>query len=149
MYIKLTEDAKALQEILKISFIPYRATPEAAAFDLRACIARPVELYPNEIYKFPTGVHIHLNDVNRCALYLPRSSNNDLILTNTIGLLDPDYTGESFLKYKNIGNNPIIIHPGERIGQLLILNCIHPIPVIVKELNETKRSGGFGSTGKV
>ena len=90
------------------------------------------------------------------GLLFPRSSNakKDLILSNSVGVLDSGYRGEVMLKFKNT-----ITASGQyfecdtynikdRIGQLIII----PYPKIefeeVEELSETERgNGGYGSTG--
>lgn len=157
--VKLTELAKELMaENLSINFVPTRATEESAGFDLSACIENPITIGPGEIVKIPTGAHIYLNedvDANKtniklCGLYLPRSSSPNVQLTNTVGLLDKDYQGESFLKYTNRNDHPIEIQPGERIGQLVLTFAYTPSMVIVDSFDAvTERGeGGDGSTGK-
>lgn len=85
------------------------------------------------------------------GLLFPRSSNakKDLLLSNSVGVLDSCFRGEVILKYKTQGQWKNIYSVGDRIGQIIIL----PYPTIefeeVDELSETERGvGGFGSTGK-
>ena len=85
------------------------------------------------------------------GLLFPRSSNakKDLLLSNSVGVLDSCFRGEVILKYKTKGQGKNIYSVGDRIGQIIIL----PYPTIefeeVDELSETERGvGGFGSTGK-
>lgn len=89
------------------------------------------------------------------GLLFPRSSNanKDLLLSNSVGVLDSSYRGEVMIKYKPSLNAEYRIieeyNIGDRIGQLIII----PYPQIefeeVEELSETERgSGGYGSTGK-
>ena len=85
------------------------------------------------------------------GLLFPRSSNakKDLLLSNSVGVLDSCFRGEVILKYKTQGQGKYIYSVGDRIGQIIIL----PYPTIefeeVDELSETERGvGGFGSTGK-
>ena len=90
------------------------------------------------------------------GLLFPRSSNakKDLLLSNSVGVLDSGYRGEVMFKFKStlwqgsygFGYSYEI---GDRIGQIIIL----PYPQIefeeAEELSETERNtGGFGSTGK-
>jgi len=164
--VKLTQLAKDLiQENeednstdYSLSFIPKRATEGSNGYDLFACIAEPLTIRYNEIVKIPTGVHVHLGDgltpqtagtMAYAGLYLPRSSNNSLVLTNTVGLHDSDYQGESFLKYKNIGEAPVVIKTGDKIGQLLIVPSFITELHLVADFEEetTRGEGGFGSTG--
>lgn len=85
------------------------------------------------------------------GLVFPRSSNakKDLILTNSVGVIDSGYRGEVLAKFKPINSCKEFYQVGDRICQLIIL----PYPTIelteVEELSDTERgSGGYGSTGK-
>ena len=112
------------------------------------------------------------------GLLFPRSSNanKQILLSNSVGVIDSGYRGEVTLKFKptvrvisfgtlkNIINNFFKKIPkkisiknyygnaykvGDRVGQIIIL----PYPQIEfeesEELSETKRgSGSYGSTGK-
>ena len=109
------------------------------------------------------------------GLLFPRSSNakKDLLLSNSVGVLDSNYRGEVSFKYKksvrvpyfgtlvNLLNDIGLCNThtvkncvgedykvGDRIGQLIIL----PYPKIefieTEDLGETNRGeGGYGSTG--
>ena len=108
------------------------------------------------------------------GLLFPRSSNSkkDLLLSNSIGILDSGYRGEVMMKYKTSESiwwfdeekencvfytiedehykNSIRLefyNIGDRIGQLIIM----PYPKVefeeVDDLSETERGeGGYGST---
>ena len=107
------------------------------------------------------------------GLIFPRSSNakQQLLLSNSVGVIDSGYRGEVMLKFKSsassfslkslfklifnqdakitiINNVKTSYNVGERIGQIIIL----PYPKIefeeAEELSETERqNGGYGSTG--
>lgn len=150
----------ASQEVgTMLDFTPVRATEGSSGYDLKACIEEPLIISPYEVVKIPTGVHIWIGDmtdvqsddiISFAGLYMPRSSNPGLKLTNTIGLLDADYQGQSFLKYENTTSDCITINPGDKIGQLVI------IPTYIGSMlevdgfdSETVRAeGGFGSTDR-
>jgi dUTP pyrophosphatase len=86
------------------------------------------------------------------GLVFPRSSvrNQDLILSNCVGVIDSGYRGELQATFKKTqGLDSISYNVGERGAQIIIL----PYPTIymteVPELSNTERgTGGFGSTGK-
>ena len=86
------------------------------------------------------------------GLIFPRSSvrNTELILSNSVGVIDAGYRGElqaTFIKLN--GLDSIAYKVGDRIAQIIIVP--HPIIQIVEvdELSESSRGiGGFGSTGK-
>jgi dUTP pyrophosphatase len=95
------------------------------------------------------------------GLLFPRSSNTkkDLILGNSVGVIDSGYRGEVVFKFKStIFNEETMRYEygyseyaeGDRIGQIIIM----PYPQIefnlVDELSTTDRGiGGFGSTDPV
>jgi dUTP pyrophosphatase len=86
------------------------------------------------------------------GLVFPRSSvrNQDLILSNCVGVIDSGYRGELQATFKKTqGLDSIKYSVGDRGAQIIIL----PYPTIymteVPELSESERgTGGFGSTGK-
>jgi dUTP pyrophosphatase len=158
----LTAKAKELKEKAICDCTPVRGTPVSAGMDLKACIEKPVTIYPGSSIKVMTGVKVFLGTfphdeqdeifpMQLAGLYLPRSSQNGLILTNTVGLLDCDYQGESFVKWKNMGEEPVIIQPGERMVQLVIFPVMMLPWERVDSFTEwTERGeGGDGSTGCV
>jgi dUTP pyrophosphatase len=84
------------------------------------------------------------------GLIFPRSSNakKDLLLSNSVGVIDSGYRGEVMFKFKHIMPQMYNYKIGDKIGQIIIM----PYPQIefeeVDELSETDRGvGGFGSTG--
>lgn len=85
------------------------------------------------------------------GLVFPRSSNakKDLLLTNSVGVIDSGYRGQITFKFKSCFGTDKIYNLGDRIGQIIIL----PYPSIefveVDELSETERGTcGYGSSGK-
>ena len=97
--------------------------------------------------EYGTGLSFEL-PLGYVMLIFPRSgiTKKDLILKNSVGVLDSGYRGELILRFQKLGEENYEI--GERIGQILIL----PFPQIEfnesEELNKTSRGiGGFGSTG--
>lgn len=83
------------------------------------------------------------------GLVFPRSSirKTDLILSNSVGVIDSGYRGEIQATFKKTGG--AVYKIGDRGAQIIIM----PHPSIefqeVEELNNTERGeGGFGSTGK-
>lgn len=85
------------------------------------------------------------------GLVFPRSSikNTDLVLSNSVGVIDSGYRGEIMAVFKKLsGTVSKKYYVGDRAAQLIIM----PYPQIefqmADELSETERStGGFGSTG--
>jgi dUTP pyrophosphatase len=140
----------------KFRFTPLHSTSGSAGYDLFACIAEPVTIYPDEVKKIGTGVHIWLgedeyipSEMKWCGLLMPRSSNEGCILNNTLGLLDSDYQGELIAKWRNVTDAPITFTPGQKFCQLLIVPAFIGMLTEVEEFEGSTERGesGFGSTG--
>jgi len=85
------------------------------------------------------------------GLVFPRSSvrNQDLILSNCVGVIDSGYRGELQTTFKKTqGLDSISYNVGERGAQIVILPYPQIRMVESNELSNTERGeGGFGSTG--
>jgi dUTP pyrophosphatase len=86
------------------------------------------------------------------GLVFPRSSvrNQDLILSNCVGVIDSGYRGELQATFKKTqGLDSIKYNVGDRGAQIIILPYPQVFMTEVPELSESDRGqGGFGSTGK-
>lgn len=140
------------QQDSRIDPVPVRATVGASGLDLRAAVGEPVVLWPGEQAMVPTGVALAIPR-GMVGQLVPRSSlgRNGLALANTLGIIDPDYRGEVLAALWHRGNlegAPIVIAPGMRIAQLVVVACPMLGLEVVADLDVTARgAGGFGSTG--
>jgi dUTP pyrophosphatase len=100
--------------------------------------------------EYDTGLQFQLPE-GYAMLIFPRSSNSkkDLLLCNSVGILDAGYTGNLKLRFKltTEGYTEKIYNPGDKVGQIMII----PYPEInfieTEVFDETERgNGGFGST---
>ena len=65
-----------------------------------------------------------------------------------MGLIDSDYQGPLSISLWNRSNANVIIEPGDRVAQLVIINVKQVELEEVLEFDETERGQrGFGSTG--
>jgi dUTP pyrophosphatase len=136
--------------------IPMYAKPGDAGMDLTA-VSKEYDQFGNVSYG--TGLAFEIPE-GYVGLLFPRSSNSkqDLLLSNSVGVLDSGYRGEVVLKFKHTILIGVDFTPeleefntyeiGDRVGQIIIL----PYPKVefeeVEELSDTERgAGGFGSTG--
>lgn len=127
--------------------IPFKAHPTDAGFDLTAT-SKNIDEYGNSVYG--TGISVEIPE-NHVGLLFPRSSNarKDLLLTNSVGVIDSGYRGEITFKFKNIGFVGNRYNIGDRIGQLIIIPYPEVTFIETDELSETQRgNGGYGSTGQ-
>jgi dUTP pyrophosphatase len=150
-------EIKVLDKRLHEWGLPKYQTPLAAAIDLFACIDQPLQLQPQEAtVLIPSGIALHMDSLDFCAVILPRSGlghKKGLVLGNSVGLIDADYTAQCFISAWNrnpaSSNQVITIQPGERIAQMMFLPVVRPEFKVVEEFSTTSQrgGGGFGSTG--
>jgi dUTP pyrophosphatase len=124
------------------------STPGSAAVDL---ISTDV-VKEGSIATYYTGLMMAIPE-GYAGLILPRSSisGRNLMLANTIGLIDSDYRGEVKIKMMPIDSSKQVewYQVGDRLAQLLIIPIIVPIYNRQSFLVPTQRGdGGFGSTNK-
>lgn len=134
-------------------FNPQRATAKASGIDLQYIAERNVTIRPGQIVLLPTGMKIKLEDGYE-AQVRTRSGmayKHGIVVLNSPGTVDADYTGEVKVIVKNMGDEPFAFVPGMRIAQLVIAPVSLCQPVVLREgslFAETERgAGGFGSTG--
>lgn len=129
-------------------------TAGAAGLDVRACLERPIMLFPGETLMIPLGFALHIADPSVCAVLLPRSGlghREGIVLGNLVGLVDSDYQGQvsASVWNRSAADTPaFMISPGDRIAQLVFLPVIRPELTRVEDFTPTARgAGGFGNTG--
>jgi dUTP pyrophosphatase len=131
--------------------LPAYATEGSSGLDLRANIEAEIVLQPLERTLVPTGLFIEL-PLGYEAQVRPRSGlaiKQGITCLNSPGTVDADYRGELKVVLINLSNEHQVIHPGERIAQMVIQKVEHVTLVEVKEIGTTTRGeGGFGHTGK-
>jgi dUTP pyrophosphatase len=132
--------------------LPAYATEGSAGLDLRACLDEALTLAPGQTELIPTGLAIHIEDPNLCAMILPRSGlghKHGIVLGNLVGLIDSDYQGQLFVSCWNRGQTTFTIEPGERIAQMVLVPVVQAEFEIVDEFSDSDRgAGGFGSSGR-
>lgn len=139
--------------LLKPEYFPRAATEGSAGYDLRACIANPVELRPGDCILIPTGLAIHMEDTGMMAALLPRSGlgfKEGIVLGNLVGVIDSDYTDQIYVPAWNrrkAEQGSYFVQPMSKIAQLVFLPVLHPQFRICTRLGKTTRTGGFGHTG--
>lgn len=129
--------------------------PGDAGIDLRACIHNVEKILPNEIKKIPVGIKTAIPK-GWVGLIFPRSGegSNGMHLANVVGVIDPTYRGQVFVKIKNRSDDEsrmMVINPMDRIAQLVVVPHFdyETIVFTTGELDDTVRgSSGFGDSGK-
>lgn len=131
--------------------LPRYETEHAAGMDVRAAVAEPLTLNPGERALVPTGLRIALPEGYEAQIR-PRSGlafKHGISLLNSPGTIDADYRGEIRIIMANLGQEPFVIHRGDRIAQLIVAPVATVEWRVTDSLSETARGdGGFGHTGK-
>ena len=116
-----------------------------------ADLSDQIEMAPRERRAVPTGIAVEI-PVGYEGQVRPRSGRaikDGLTLVNSPGTIDADYRGEVKVLLINLGEQPILINPGDRIAQLIIAPVVRAEIVEVDALAPTSRGpGGFGHTGR-
>jgi dUTP pyrophosphatase len=129
---------------------PKRSTYESAGSDIFYTGDEEIIINPNEKIAIITNVKAYMQS-GEMLLADVRSSQGmfqDIMLCNTIGLIDKDYynnkgnEGNMGVGLRNIGNKPITIKKNDAIAQLIFVPYLAPdnLPL------DAKREDGFGST---
>lgn len=137
----------------RIQPVPYpkKAKPGDAGFDLMAHIEDSLIILPGDATLIPTGIRIHINSDDVFGAIYPRSGlghKEGLVLGNGTGIIDSGYTGEVKVSLLNRSSSSKVIHPYDRIAQLVFQRHVRVEWTPVDELALTDRGdGGFGHTG--
>lgn len=152
--------------------LPVRASSIAAGYDVVATNDPKIVGEPNgslwkriDYIEYETNLYIAPSVVTFHTLIHPRSSVSkyNLVLANSIGLVDNDYRGMVICRFKYIWqpedlqtvegrmmgkvNVDKVYDRGDTIAQLVIEPTVMAEWELVDDLNQTKRGeGGFGST---
>lgn len=116
-----------------------------AGLDMTAIRIEHTDMYT----EYDTGIAVQIPE-GYVGLLFPRSSISkyDLVMANSVGVVDSSYRGPIKFRFKNMKKHPKMYTIGERIGQLIIIPYPDIEIVEVNELSSTDRGvGGFGSTG--
>jgi dUTP pyrophosphatase len=130
--------------------LPEYRTAGAAGLDLEAAIPEPVTLQPMQRRLIPSGLILEIPEGYEGQVR-PRSGlalRHGISMVNAPGTIDADYRGEVGVLLINLGQEPFVIEPRARIGQLVIARVARARLEEAKELGATERGGGgYGSTG--
>jgi dUTP pyrophosphatase len=119
--------------------------------DIRAFLPAALSVQPMERILIPTGLFIELPEGHEAQIR-PRSGlavKQGITCLNTPGTIDADYRGEIKIILINLSTEMQVIHPGDRIAQMVIQKVEKIEWISTTGLQETERGeGGFGHTGK-
>lgn len=140
--IKIMTDDKGV-------ILPEYKTKDAAGCDIIYSGEQPIILLPLDRAFIKSGVSIQLPEGYEAQVRGRSGLNKNHGIVVPTGTIDADYRGDIGVVVYNLSREPFIIHPGDRIAQLVICPVIQAEWEQVDHLDKTDRGdGGFGSTGK-
>lgn len=132
--------------------LPAYATPGSSGMDIRASLEHSFTLDPLQRALIPTGLFIELPGGFEAQIR-PRSGlalKQGITCLNSPGTIDADYRGEIKIILVNLSDEKQVIHPGDRIAQMVIQQVEKGEWLEVAQLEVSDRNeGGFGHTGKI
>ena len=149
-----------IKKLYEDSILPTKAHATDAGYDLYAH-SKSYDDDGNVVYGSGVAMEIPKGYV---GLVFPRSSNakKDLILSNSVGVIDSGYRGEISFKFKQTpkvltgASGTFVTYQytkdyglGERVGQIIIMPYPDVEFIEVEKLSDSERgNGGYGSSGK-
>lgn len=145
------ENSNELLKVLTNASLPNYGSDSSAGLDIYSSNIEDILIEPGKIVPVPTNLAIEIPEGFFGAIY-PRSSTGvkkNLMLANTVGIIDSDYRGEIKIFFYNFGEEAQVIKNNDRLAQLVIQPYNRVNVLKVDELSQTDRGeGGFGSTGR-
>lgn len=130
--------------------VPHHGSTESAGYDLKACVAKSVEIEGGAVCLVETGIGIEIPS-GYFGMVCPRSGlaiNHGITILNSPGIIDSDYRGELKCILVNHSKKTFVVENKMRIAQIII--CKHETIdwIESQKLSDSERGGGgFGSTG--
>lgn len=144
---------------MKIKFkklVSHATTPKKshihdAGYDLTV-VDIPLNNYDYDYVEYGTGIAVSIPE-GYVGLLFPRSSisKTPFSLANSVGVIDPGYTGEIKVRFKRLQDDKEDLEYkfGDRVIQLIIMKTEAIEFEECDDLDSSKRgTGGFGSTGR-
>lgn len=168
MYPNFEFTTKNMDQMYENIKIPTRATKGSVGYDFVTPF--PFTLNSGSKVWIPTGIRVEILKEDWSLLIMPKSrtAKNSIRISNTIGLVDPDYyyaDNEGHiviaLEMPDTAHNhevkaifgrvctnfiePVIFKAGDGIGQGVFVECGMVMGENISQMK--KRTGGYGSTG--
>lgn len=108
---------------------------------------QPRAIYPGEAALIPSGIVCKIPE-GHCGVFLNKSGIARQGIIVGAQVIDSDYRGEVHIHLMNVSSKMVVIEPGQKIAQMVIL----PVPKAsliegYVTVDTERRTGGFGSTG--
>ncbi len=134
---------KLLNPTIPKSWYPTQKTDNAVGADVYA--TQEHVFAPGETYPMGLGFGLEIPP-GFAGFIFPRSSCSKNGIICQLAPIDPYYSGEIHAIITNVSSKEYCVKKGDRIGQLVIVPVI--IPEFVENIDTSRGTGAFGSTGK-
>ena len=130
--------------------LPERSTKDSAGYDFFSPVNVTIEPGQKALIWTDVKAYMQSQEVLIIDVRSSMGMKKDLMLSNTIGVIDKDYynnesnEGNIGINLRNVGTQPVTIEIGDKIAQGIF------IPYLIADSGNTEdtRTGGIGSTGK-
>jgi len=131
--------------------VPARATGGSSGYDIASGSTEPIVVPPGGYAVVPTGFALEIPRGFEAQIR-PRSglaAKYGIGILNSPGTIDSDYRGEVFIILFNTGKERFVVHPGERVAQMVFSGCEDATFEVTESLPDSPRGkGGLGHTGR-
>jgi len=141
--------------------LPARSHNTDAGMDLFYCpsgerndviLEEGLAIYTRESKIIPTGLKVEVPYGYMLEIKNKSGIASKRMLITGACVIDPGYDGELFVNLHNIGLHTQYIKPGDKIAQAVLVPIIHcdveeVFDAEILNINSSRGSGGFGSTG--
>lgn len=104
-------------------------------------------VYPGNAVLIPSGIVAKIPE-GHCGIFLNKSGIARRGLIIGAQVIDSDYRGEIHIHVMNVSSKMVVIEPGQKLAQMLILPVAKASLIEGYVAVDTERgTGGFGSTG--
>ena len=126
------------------AILPAHGSPDAAGYDLYACLDADVTVPPHATVKIGTGLSLALPEGTFGAVFARSglAAKEGLRPANCVGVCDSDYRGEYIIALHNDSDSPRVVRHGDRIAQLVLLPYLPMDFEEVVALSATITNGG-------
>lgn len=133
---------------IKLINFGYKNAPRRAHYNDAGAdvyLMNDVTLFAHETKRIPLGFGVEIPD-GFAGYIFPRGSVSAKGVTTELPPIDSGYRGEIHAVATNNKSVPVKLHAGDRIGQLVVVPVV--LAEYVEELDNSRGTGAFGSTGK-
>lgn len=127
--------------------VPRLQTPGSAGVDLHSIDTVVIPAHGRALVKTGLAVALPPGMVGMVCSRSGLALKSGIFVMNAPGIIDSDYRNDLGVILYNSTDENFHVGIGDRIAQLVITPYVAPNFVVVDSLEETERTGGFGSTG--